>query len=96
MKNRWQLPKNIKSLEKILRDDRYRRIYMSLHPDRWSGNAAVWLFDLAFDTAKNMAKKFMGKTHYRGKIIGDKAGKHHRSMIEPVGEKPDEGPNTRS
>jgi len=87
---------NMKVLEKILRDDRYGRVYMSLHPDRWSGNAAVWLFDFAFDTAKNMAKKFMGKTRYRGRIIGEKAGKHRRSTIEPVGEKPDESPNSRS
>jgi hypothetical protein len=69
---------------------------MNMHPDRWSGDMATWLFDFAFDTFKNIVKRFMGKRGYSGKLIGSKAQKHQEAVLKSIGEKPDERPDTRS
>ena len=87
---------NLADLERILTSGEYRRIYMNMHPDRWSGNMGTWLFDFAFDTAKNLAKKVIGKSGYEGQLIGAKARKHHRSVLKSLGEKPDDSQNSRS
>ncbi|MFH1700569.1 MAG: hypothetical protein ABIE07_08280 [Candidatus Zixiibacteriota bacterium] len=63
---------NFNSLKEILENRKYRRIYMNMHPDRWSDNKIVWLYDLALDTGKNFVKLLMGKSGYKGKLIGDK------------------------
>jgi len=87
---------NLDDFKRILADDSNRRIYMNMHPDRWSGDAATWLFDFAFDTAKNFVKRFMGKSGYSGKLVGAKAQKHHDAVLKSIGEKPDEQQRPRS
>ncbi len=87
---------NLGDLRKLLSSGRHRRIYMNMHPDRWSGDPATWLFDFAFDTAKNLMKRFMGKGGYRGQLVGSRAKKHHHSVLKSLGEKPDEGQDPRS
>ena len=87
---------NLDDFRKILADDSHRRIYMNMHPDRWSGDAATWLFDFAFDTAKNFVKRFIGKSGYSGKLVGDRAQKHHDAVLKSIGEKPDEQQSPRS
>ncbi len=86
---------NLDDLRRILTGGKYPRVYMNMHPDRWSGDIATWLFDFAFDTAKNMVKRFMGKSGYRGKLVGAKARKHD-SASQIQGDKPDDGPDSRS
>lgn len=63
---------NLNSLKEILDNKENKRIYMNMHPDRWSESKIVWLYDLALDTCKNFIKLFMGKSGYKGKLIGDK------------------------
>ncbi len=87
---------NLDDLRKILTDESYPRVYMNMHPDRWSGDIATWLFDFAFDTAKNTLKRFLGKSGYRGRLVGARAQKHGHTESEPQGDKPDAGPDTRS
>jgi hypothetical protein len=87
---------SLSDLRSILTGGKYPRVYMNMHPDRWSGNVATWLFDFAFDAAKNMLKRFMGKTGYQGKLIGAKAQKHHHSTSQSQGDKPDGGPGPHS
>lgn len=87
---------NLDHLKRILTGGEYRRIYMNMHPDRWSGNWGTWLFDFGFDTAKNLAKKLIGKSSYQGQLIGEKAKKHHRQVMKSLGEKSDETENPRS
>ena len=81
---------NLDDFAAILRDPKNRRIYMNLHPDRWSGDMATWLFDFTFDTAKNLVKRLIGKSGYRGKLVGDRAKKHQRAVLKSLGEKPDD------
>lgn len=88
--------KSIDDFSHILRQEQHTRIYMNMHPDRWSGKMTTWFFDFAFDTAKNMVKKFMGKSSYRGKLVGDKAKKYHQSISKPGGDRPDETQGPRS
>ena len=88
--------KNLYAFRQILENGEYSRIYMNMHPDRWSGKTAVWLFDLFFDTAKNLAKKMMGSSTYKGQIVGEKAKKHHKSISKPNGESRDGSQNPRS
>lgn len=80
----------------ILSDPAHRRIYMNMHPDRWSGDLATWLFDFSFDSVKNLIKRFMGKTGYSGKLVGSKAQKHHDAVLKSIGDKRDERPGPRS
>lgn len=87
---------NLEDLRRILTGGKYPRVYMNMHPDRWSGDMATWLFDFAFDTVKNMLKRFMGKSGYRGKLVGAKAQKHNRSASDSMGDTPDAGPDSRS
>ncbi|MCP4569433.1 MAG: hypothetical protein GY841_17800 [FCB group bacterium] len=87
---------NLDHLKRILTGGEYRRIYMNMHPDRWSGNWGTWLFDFGFDTAKNLAKKLIGKSSYQGQLVGEKAKKHHRQVMKSLGEKSDETENPRS
>ncbi len=86
---------NLDDLRQILTGGKYPRVYMNMHPDRWSGDIATWLFDFAFDTAKNTLKRFLGKTGYRGKLVGSRAQKHD-STSHAQGDKPDAGPDSRS
>jgi len=88
--------RSVDDLEKILNDGVHRRIYMNMHPDRWSGDIATWLFDFGFDTAKNMVKRFMGKSGYSGTLVGERAKKHQRAVLKSIGEKPDDGPSSGS
>jgi hypothetical protein len=81
---------DLDDLNRILSDEHCQRIYMNMHPDRWSGDWITWLFDYAFDTAKNLAKRLIGKSSYAGTLIGEKAKKHHRAVLKSMGEKPDE------
>jgi hypothetical protein len=87
---------SLDDFRKVLSDDTNHRIYMNMHPDRWSGDMATWLFDFTFDTAKNMIKRLLGKTGYSGKLVGNKAKKHHQAVLKSIGEKPDERQNPRS
>lgn len=87
---------NLDHLKRILTGGEYRRIYMNMHPDRWSGNWGTWLFDFGFDMAKNLAKKLIGKSSYQGQLVGEKAKKHHRQVMKSLGEKSDETENPRS
>jgi len=87
---------NLDDLQRILTGGNYPRVYMNMHPDRWSGDIATWLFDFAFDTAKNTLKRFMGKTGYRGKLVGAKAQKQDHAASHDQGDKPDVGPDSRS
>lgn len=87
---------SLDDFRQILSDPTHRRIYMNMHPDRWSGDLATWLFDFGFDTAKNMVKRFMGKSGYSGKLVGSKAQKHHDAVLKSIGDKPDERPGPRS
>lgn len=87
---------NLGDMQKLLASGEYRRIYMNMHPDRWSADPATWLFDFAFDTAKNFVKLLRGKKGYRGKLVGARARKHRHSAPKSYGEKPDEGPDPRS
>lgn len=80
---------SLADLEKILADPQNSRIYMNMHPDRWSGNGFVWLFDFGFDTLKNVLKLLIGKSSYQGKMVGSKAHKHHQSVLKSIGEKED-------
>ena len=59
---------NLQDLEAILNNPANSRIYMNMHPDRWSGDVATWLFDFCLDTAKNTVKRFMGKSGYKGRL----------------------------
>jgi len=79
--------KNLDDLKKILEDEKNRRIYMNMHPDRWSDNFSRWLIDLGFDTLKNTVKFFKGSSSYKGQLVGKKARKHHRDLMKSVGEK---------
>jgi hypothetical protein len=63
---------SLAEFERILQSGKYNRIYMNMHPDRWSGDMATWTFDLLFDSAKNMLKMIAGKKAYEGKLIGGK------------------------
>ncbi|MEZ5357969.1 MAG: hypothetical protein R3F48_04000 [Candidatus Zixiibacteriota bacterium] len=67
---------SLADLKAILKNPNNRRVYMNMHPDRWSGDPLTWLFDFGLDTIKNMVKRFMGTSGYKGKLVGDKAGKH--------------------
>jgi hypothetical protein len=87
---------SLSDFERILKDKASRRIYMNMHPDRWSGDGATWLFDFCFDTAKNMVKRFMGKSGYSGQLVGEKAKKHQRAVLKSIGEKPDDGQSSGS
>ena len=87
---------NLDDFGRLLADGRLRRVYMNMHPDRWSGDPATWLFDFAFDTAKNIVKRLMGKTGYKGKLVGDKAKRRHRAVLRSMGEEPDERQDSRS
>ncbi len=88
--------KSLDDLKDILSSSKNKRIYMNMHPDRWSGDTFTWLFDLGLDTAKNMVKRFMGTSGYKGQLIGQKAQKHHDTVLKSIGDKPDERQNTRS
>ena len=87
---------NLADFRRLLDKREYPRIYMNMHPDRWSGDLATWLFDFGFDTIKNMTKRFLGKTGYTGKLVGSKARKHHEAGLKTIGDKPDERPGPRS
>jgi hypothetical protein len=87
---------DLDDFRRILADPSNRRIYMNMHPDRWSGDMATWLFDFAFDTFKNTVKRFMGKRSYSGKLVGSKARKQQEAVLKSIGEKPDERQDTRS
>ena len=87
---------NLDDFAAILGDPKNRRIYLNLHPDRWSGDMATWLFDFAFDSAKNLAKRLIGKSAYRGKLVGDSAKKHQRAVLKSLGEKPDDAQGSGS
>lgn len=63
---------SLTEFEKILKSGRYNRIYMNMHPDRWSGDVATWTFDFLFDTAKNTIKLIAGKKGYEGRLVGGK------------------------
>lgn len=76
--------------ESILASGRFSRIYMNLHPDRWSGDKVNWLLDLFMDMGKNTLKRILGKTKYRDQLVGEKAKKHHRAILKAMGERPDE------
>jgi hypothetical protein len=86
----------LEDFDRILSDESHRRIYMNMHPDRWSGDLATWLFDFTFDSIKNLIKRFMGKTGYSGKLVGAKAKKHHETVLKSIGDKPDERQRPRS
>jgi hypothetical protein len=86
----------LNDFQRILSDQSNRRIYMNMHPDRWSGDPATWLFDFTLDTAKNMIKKLIGKSGYSGKLIGNRAKKHHDAVLKSIGEKPDESQRSGS
>jgi len=88
--------RSLNDFEKILNSSANRRIYMNMHPDRWSGDIATWLFDFSFDTAKNMVKRFMGKSIYSGTLVGEKAKRHQRAVLKSMGEKPDDGQSSGS
>ncbi|MDD4050614.1 MAG: hypothetical protein PHR28_01780 [candidate division Zixibacteria bacterium] len=83
-------------LDRLLKSGTYRHIYMNMHPDRWSGDMVTWMFDWSFDTIKNIGKLILGKSAYKGKLVGAKATKHHRNVMESLGEKPDEGQDSGS
>jgi len=87
---------SLNDFRRLLSDGAHHRIYMNMHPDRWSGDPATWLFDFGFDTFKNMIKRFMGKAGYTGKLVGSKAQKHHDAVLKSIGDKPDERPGSRS
>lgn len=53
---------DLAAFESLLTSSKFPRLYLNLHPDRWSGNLAYWLFDLAFDTVKNLGKLISGRT----------------------------------
>jgi len=76
--------------ENILASGQFPRIYMNLHPDRWSGDKVNWLLDLFMDTSKNIVKRILGKTNYRDRLVGEKAKKHHRSVLRAMGESSNE------
>lgn len=86
----------LNDLDHLLKVDANRRVYMNMHPDRWSGDTVTWLFDWSFDIVKNMLKMILGKSAYRGKLVGAKAKKHHRAVMESLGEKADEGQDSGS
>lgn len=88
--------RNLDDLDRLLKDGAHRRIYMNMHPDRWSGDPVTWLFDWSLDTVKNLLKAVLGKSGYRGKLVGTKAEKHHRAVMESLGEKADEGQGSGS
>lgn len=88
--------KNLDDLDRLLKDSAHRRIYMNMHPDRWSGDPVTWLFDWSLDTVKNLLKAVLGKSGYRGRLVGTKAKKHHRAVMESLGEKADEGQGSGS
>jgi len=87
---------NLNHLKKILTGGEYDRIYMNMHPDRWSGDIFTWFFDFVFDTIKNILKKILGKSSYQGKLVGGRAHKHHDAVMKSIGEKPDGGARPRS
>jgi len=87
---------NLEDFIEILASGKYRRIYMNMHPDRWSGDLLTWLFDFTFDTIKNLVKRFMGKSGYSGKLVGSRAQKHHEAVIKTIEGKKDEGQGPRS
>jgi hypothetical protein len=87
---------SLDDFRRILSTEANRRIYMNMHPDRWSGDMATWLFDFTFDTAKNVVKRLMGKSGYSGKLVGTRAKKHHQAVLKSIGEKPDERQDSRS
>lgn len=66
---------SLADLRAILDNPANQRIYMNMHPDRWSGDMLTWLFDFGLDTAKNTVKRFMGTSGYKGKLVGNKTGK---------------------
>lgn len=66
---------SLDDLRRLLADEKNRRIYMNMHPDRWSGDWATWLFDLGYDTAKNMVKRVMGTSGYKGRLVSGKPDK---------------------
>ncbi len=74
--------RNLGDLKRILSDNAHRRVYMNMHPDRWSGSLPLWLFDLSLDTAKNIAKLILGKKTYAGRLVGDSARKQHGSQAQ--------------
>jgi hypothetical protein len=88
--------RSLDDLDRLLKDGAHRRIYMNMHPDRWSGDPVTWLFDWSLDTVKNILKAILGKSGYRGKLVGTKATKHHRAVMESLGEKADEGQGSGS
>ncbi|NMC45015.1 MAG: hypothetical protein GYA46_13935 [candidate division Zixibacteria bacterium] len=88
--------RSLDDLDRLLQDGAHRRIYMNMHPDRWSGDPVTWLFDWSLDTVKNLLKAVLGKSGYRGNLIGTKAKKHHRAVMESLGEKTDEGQGSGS
>jgi hypothetical protein len=88
--------RSLDDLDRLLKDGAHRRIYMNMHPDRWSGDRVTWLFDWSLDTVKNILKAILGKSGYRGKLVGTKATKHHRAVMESLGEKADEGQGSGS
>ncbi|MEE9442301.1 MAG: hypothetical protein V3V99_06495 [candidate division Zixibacteria bacterium] len=51
---------NLNSLKELMNNKDYRRIYMNMHPDRWSDNMTIWLYDLVLDTGKNFIKLLIG------------------------------------
>lgn len=81
--------------ERILSEGNYPRIYMNMHPDRWSGDIATWLFDYAFDTAKNLTKRLLGRRGYSGRLVGSKAEKQHRTALKSIGGKSGDPPDSR-
>lgn len=87
---------SLADLDALLRQDNHRRIYMNMHPDRWSGDMVTWLFDWGLDTAKNFVKRLMGTSAYKGTLVGARAHKHHRAVKKSLGEKSDEGQGSGS
>ncbi|MCK5124838.1 MAG: hypothetical protein KAR42_01140 [candidate division Zixibacteria bacterium] len=64
---------NLEDLSAILGTTKNHRVYMNMHPDRWSGDILTWMFDFGLDSAKNMVKRFMGTSDYKGQLVGQKS-----------------------
>lgn len=88
--------RSLAHLEGILREAKRNRIYMNMHPDRWSGDIGHWLFDFAFDWAKNVVKVVRGKRVYQGRLVGTKSRKYHQTILKSMKDKRDAPPGAGS
>lgn len=68
---------SLHDLQAILNNSKNQRVYMNMHPDRWSGDIFTWLFDFGLDTAKNTVKRFMGTSGYKGQLVSGKTEKNN-------------------